>query len=59
MTASAAGTGTAGPAGRLHVSVRTVETYINGIFTKLAIHADAAEHRRVKAVLAYLRPGTC
>ena len=34
--------------------MRTVETYINGVFTKLALHAGTDEHRRVKAVLAYL-----
>jgi hypothetical protein len=34
--------------------VRTVETYIGAVFAKLAIHADNDEHRRVKAVLAYL-----
>ena len=33
--------------------VRTVETQV-GTFTKLDITADADEHRRVKAVLAYL-----
>jgi DNA-binding NarL/FixJ family response regulator len=40
---------------RLHVGVRTVETYVNEVFTKLALYPDADEHRRVKAVLAYLR----
>jgi DNA-binding NarL/FixJ family response regulator len=40
---------------RLHVGVRTVETYVNGVFTKLRLYPDAEEHRRVKAVLAYLR----
>jgi len=39
---------------QLQVSVRTVETYINAVFTKLKLHIDAAEHRRVKAVLTYL-----
>jgi DNA-binding NarL/FixJ family response regulator len=43
-----------GIATRLHVGVRTVETYINAVFTKLGVYADTAEHRRVKAVLAYL-----
>lgn len=50
----AEGLSNAGVAGRLHVGVRTVETYINGVFTKLALHIDTDEHRRVKAVLAYL-----
>jgi DNA-binding NarL/FixJ family response regulator len=50
----AEGLSNAGIAARLHVGVRTVETYINAVFTKLGIHPDAAEHRRVKAVVAYL-----
>jgi DNA-binding NarL/FixJ family response regulator len=50
----AEGLSNAGVADRLHVGVRTVETYISAVFTKLAIHADNDEHRRVKAVLAYL-----
>jgi DNA-binding NarL/FixJ family response regulator len=41
-------------AARLHVGGRTVETYVTGVFTKLRLAPDAAEHRRVKAVLAYL-----
>ena len=40
---------------RLTVGVRTVETYINGVFTKLGRYPDAEEHRRVKAVVTYLR----
>jgi DNA-binding NarL/FixJ family response regulator len=50
----AEGLSNTGVATRLHVGVRTVETYINAVFTKLALHADADEHRRVRAVLAYL-----
>jgi DNA-binding NarL/FixJ family response regulator len=42
---------------RLYLGVRTVETHINAIFTKLAIHPAADEHRRVKAVIAYLGTG--
>lgn len=57
----AEGLSNTGIATRLHVGVRTVETYINAVFTKLGLHADADEHRRVKAVLTYLnadRPTT-
>ena len=50
----AEGLSNAGIASRLHVGVRTVETYINGVLTKLGVHPDTHEHRRVKAVLAYL-----
>lgn len=38
----------------LHLSASTVEKHVNSIFTKLAL-ADAPVHRRVAAVLAYLR----
>jgi DNA-binding NarL/FixJ family response regulator len=50
----AEGLSNTGIATRLHLSVRTVETYINAVFTKLALHTDTDEHRRVKAVIAYL-----
>lgn len=42
-------------ADRLVVTGRTVETHIGQIFSKLRLRADDAEHRRVAAVLAYLR----
>lgn len=38
----------------LHLSASTVEKHVNSIFTKLAL-ADAPVHRRVAAVLAYLK----
>jgi DNA-binding NarL/FixJ family response regulator len=50
----AEGLSNAGIAARLHVGVRTVETYTGAVFTKLGILADVTEHRRVRAVLAYL-----
>jgi DNA-binding NarL/FixJ family response regulator len=50
----AEGLSNTGVATRLHVGVRTVETYISAVFTKLALHGEADEHRRVKAVLAFL-----
>ena len=40
---------------RLVVTGRTVETHIGQIFSKLGLREDDAEHRRVAAVLAYLR----
>jgi DNA-binding NarL/FixJ family response regulator len=45
-----------GIAARLYVSTKTVEKNVASIFAKLSLPADAAVyHRRVLAVLAYLR----
>jgi DNA-binding NarL/FixJ family response regulator len=40
---------------RLVVTLRTVETHIGQIFLKLGLREEGAEHRRVAAVLTYLR----
>ena len=40
---------------RLVVTGRTVEKHVNAILGKLDIRADSGDHRRVLAVLAYLR----
>jgi DNA-binding NarL/FixJ family response regulator len=40
---------------RLVVTERAVEKHVTSIFQKLRLPADAADHRRVLAVLAYLR----
>ena len=40
---------------RLSVGLRTVETHVNRVFTKLGLLPEGHEHRRVAAVLAYLR----
>src|SRR5438132_3955500 len=40
---------------RLVVTERAVEKHVTNIFGKLRLPADAADHRRVLAVLAYLR----
>jgi DNA-binding NarL/FixJ family response regulator len=44
----------AGIAGRLVVSDGAVEKHIGNIFTKLGLAPRSEEHRRVRAVLAYL-----
>ena len=39
---------------KLFLSVKTVETHVNGIFGKLQLRPAPDDHRRVLAVLAYL-----
>ena len=39
----------------LHLSPKTIEAYVSSIFTKLGLAPDAREHRRVLAVLTFLR----
>ena len=45
-------------AAALYVSEKTVESYTTRIFDKLGLTEDPEAHRRVQAVLAWLRPET-
>jgi DNA-binding NarL/FixJ family response regulator/class 3 adenylate cyclase len=45
-------------AGRLFVTERTVEAHVKQIFLKLRLETNPDSHRRVLAVLAYLRTAT-
>ena len=45
-------------AARLFVTERTVEAHVKQIFLKLRLDANPESHRRVLAVLAYLRAGS-
>lgn len=40
---------------RLSISPKTIETHVGNIFMKLGLHPGVDEHRRVLAVLTYLR----
>nr|WP_202885206.1 response regulator transcription factor [Actinopolymorpha cephalotaxi] len=51
----AEGHGNAAIARRLVVTERAVHKHVGNIFVKLDLHPDEAGHRRVQAVLAYLR----
>ncbi|MFD3515562.1 LuxR C-terminal-related transcriptional regulator [Streptomyces sp. NPDC058657] len=42
-------------AGTLVIGAKTVETHVRNIFAKLALETDLHDHRRVRAVLTYLR----
>ena len=45
----------AGLCSELHLSPKTVEGHVRSIFTKLDLDADERSHRRVLAVLRFLR----
>ncbi len=51
----AQGRGNAGIAAHLALSESSVEKHVNAIFTKLGLRGEQAIHRRVAAVLTFLR----
>lgn len=51
----AQGRGNAGIAAQLNLSESSVEKHVNAIFAKLSLSAEQLVHRRVMAVLAFLR----
>jgi DNA-binding NarL/FixJ family response regulator len=51
----AAGRGNVGIAAHLHLSESSVEKHVNAIFTKLGLTTEDLSHRRVTAVLTFLR----
>jgi DNA-binding NarL/FixJ family response regulator len=51
----AEGRSNAGICAKLFLSPKTVETHVNSIFNKLRLAQAPDDHRRVLAVLAYLR----
>jgi DNA-binding NarL/FixJ family response regulator len=51
----AQGLSNAAVAADLHLAVKTVEAHVTSIFTKLGLIQDDREHRRVRAVLTFLR----
>ena len=55
LAAMARGLSNIAVAGDLHLAVKTVEAHVTSIFTKLGLMPDDREHRRVRAVLTFLR----
>ena len=58
MALIAEGRSNSGIASEMVVTVAAVERHVTSIFDKLGLHQSREEHRRVLAVLKYLRAGT-
>jgi DNA-binding NarL/FixJ family response regulator len=55
LTLMAEGLSNTALSAQLHLSVKTIEAHVRRIFDKLGLRLDDREHRRVLAVLAFLR----
>jgi DNA-binding NarL/FixJ family response regulator len=55
LTLMARGLSNVALSAELHLSVKTIEGHVRNIFTKLGLQLDEREHRRVLAVIAFLR----
>jgi DNA-binding NarL/FixJ family response regulator len=55
LTLMARGLSNVASSAELHLSVKTIEGHVRNIFTKLGLQLDEREHRRVLAVIAFLR----
>ena len=55
LSLMAEGRSNAAIASKLYLGERTVESHVRSIFSKLSLEETADDHRRVLAVLAYLR----
>ena len=55
LAAMAEGRSNAGVAEALHVSEAAVEKHVTGLFRALGLQPEVGGHRRVRAVLLYLR----
>jgi DNA-binding NarL/FixJ family response regulator len=51
----AEGRSNAGIAAEMHLALKTVESYVAAVFTKLGLAPSADDNRRVLAVLAWMR----
>jgi DNA-binding NarL/FixJ family response regulator len=51
----AAGLSNQAIAAEMDITLRSVEKYVSSVFTKLGLPATGNEHRRVLAVLRFLR----